>query len=131
MSYKQPLVFNAKECKECSVPKGWGHEVIFVNNELYCGKLLVFKKGAKFSMHYHLIKDETWYVDEGEFIYRWIDTETVETHEQHLKVGDIVRQRPGQPHQLEAKTEGTIFEISTTHLDSDSYRVWKGDSQKY
>ena len=41
---------------------------VFVNNELYCGKLLVFKKGAKFSMHYHLIKDETWYVDEGEFI---------------------------------------------------------------
>jgi hypothetical protein len=31
---------------------------------------------------------------------------------------------------LEAKTEGTIFEVSTTHFDSDSYRVWKGDSQK-
>ena len=22
------------------------------------------------------IKDETWYVQEGEFLYRWIDTET-------------------------------------------------------
>ena len=28
------------------------------------------------------------------------------------------------------RTEGTIFEVSTTHFDSDSYRVWKGDSQK-
>ena len=117
-------------CEGCKVPKGWGEELIIENNDKYCGKLLIFKAGCKFSMHYHMIKDETWYVDKGEFIYRWIDTETAETHEQHLKVGDIVRQRPGQPHQLEAKTEGTIFEVSTTHFDSDSYRVWKGDSQK-
>jgi mannose-6-phosphate isomerase-like protein (cupin superfamily) len=117
-------------CEGCKVPKGWGEELIIENNDKYCGKLLVFKAGCKFSMHYHMIKDETWYVDKGEFIYRWIDTETAEVHEQHLKVGDIVRQRPGQPHQLEAKTEGTIFEVSTTHSDSDSYRVWKGDSQK-
>ena len=117
-------------CEGCKVPKGWGEELIIENNEMYCGKLLIFKAGCKFSMHYHMIKDETWYVDKGEFIYRWIDTETAEIHEQHLKAGDIVRQRPGQPHQLEAKTEGTIFEVSTTHSDSDSYRVWKGDSQK-
>ena len=102
---------------------------IFVNNELYCGKLLVFKKGAKFSMHYHMIKDETWYVQEGEFIYRWIDTESAEVQQEILVVGDSVRQRPGQPHQLEALTDGTIYEVSTTHYDSDSYRVWKGDSQ--
>jgi quercetin dioxygenase-like cupin family protein len=126
---EKPKVINAIECEGCNVPKGWGYEVIFVNNELYCGKLLVFKKGAKFSMHYHLIKDETWYVDEGEFIYRWIDTKTAEVIEQHLKVGDTVRQLPGQPHQLEALTDGTVFEVSTQHFDSDSYRVWKGDSQ--
>jgi quercetin dioxygenase-like cupin family protein len=97
---------------------------------MYCGKLLVFKKGCKFSMHYHMIKDETWYVDKGEFLYRWIDTETAEVHEQHLKVGDSVRQYPGQPHQLEALTDGTVFEVSTEHFDSDSYRVWRGDSQQ-
>jgi quercetin dioxygenase-like cupin family protein len=124
---EKPIVFNALECKECNVPKGWGHEVIFENNELYCGKLLVFKKGCKFSMHYHMIKDETWYVDKGEFIYRWIDTETAEVHEKILKVGDTVRQLPGQPHQLEAITDGTVFEVSTEHFNSDSYRVWKGD----
>ena len=129
MSYKQPLVFNAKECKECSVPKGWGHEIIFENNDLYCGKLLCFKQGAKFSMHYHMIKDETWSVKEGEFIYRYINTENAEVIEKHLREGDSVRQLPGQPHQLEALTDGIVFEVSTEHFDSDSYRVWKGDSQ--
>jgi len=126
---EQPIIYNAIECKECNIPKGWGHEIIFENNELYCGKLLNFKKGAKFSMHYHMIKDETWYVQEGEFIYRWINTDTAEVNERILKVGDTVRQYPGQPHQLEAITDGVVYEVSTEHFDDDSYRVWKGDSQ--
>jgi quercetin dioxygenase-like cupin family protein len=126
---EKPIVINALECPSCNIPKGWGHEVIFENNELYCGKLLVFKKGCKFSMHYHMIKDETWYVQEGEFLYRWIDTETAEVVTETLVVGDSVRQLPGQPHQLEALTDGTIYEVSTQHFDSDSYRVWRGDSQ--
>jgi mannose-6-phosphate isomerase-like protein (cupin superfamily) len=75
-------------------------------------------------------KDETWYVDKGEFIYRWIDTETADVNEVILKTGDVVRQRPGQPHQLEALTDGVVFEVSTEHKDEDSYRVWKGNSQK-
>ena len=116
-------------CEGCRVPKGWGEEIIIENNEMYCGKLLKFKKGCKFSMHYHLIKDETWYVNEGEFIYRWVDTETAEIHEVNLKEGDVVRQRVGQPHQLESLTEGVVFEVSTEHFDEDSYRVLKGDSQ--
>jgi quercetin dioxygenase-like cupin family protein len=122
---ENPKVINAKESEECNVPKGWGHEIIFVNNELYCGKLLVFKKGANFSMHYHLVKDETWYVNEGEFLYRWVDTSEGIVHEEHLREGDSVRQHPGQPHQLLALTDGTVFEVSTQHFDSDSYRVYR------
>lgn len=125
-----PAVFNVHECPECVIPKGWGEELIITNNELYCGKILHFKSGAKFSMHFHMIKDETWYVQNGEFIYRWINTATGDLHEQELYPGDVVRQRPGQPHQLIAKTDGNIFEVSTQHFNSDSYRVWKGDSQK-
>jgi mannose-6-phosphate isomerase-like protein (cupin superfamily) len=125
-----PKVHNVEECPGCKVPKGWGHEIVFENNELYCGKLLCFHQGAKFSMHYHLIKDETWYVESGEFIYRYINTSNADVVEIKLKKGDTVRQRPGQPHQLEALTDGVIFEVSTQHFDSDSYRVWRGDSQK-
>ena len=31
---EKPIVYNAIECKECNVPKGWGHEIIFENNDL-------------------------------------------------------------------------------------------------
>ena len=59
---EKPVVKNIHECEGCHIPKGWGHEIVFENNEKYCGKILVFKEGAEFSMHYHMIKDETWYV---------------------------------------------------------------------
>ena len=116
-------------CEGCKVPKGWGEELIIENNEMYCGKLLKFKKGCKFSMHYHLLKDETWYVNEGKFLYRWIDTENADIKQELLEEGSVVRQRAGQPHQLEAVTDGVVFEVSTQHFDEDSYRVLKGDSQ--
>ena len=117
--------------KPKKVDKVWGHELWIYNDEEYCGKLLVFEDAySKFSMHYHMNKDETWYVEEGEFIYRWIDTETAQIYEDQLSEGDVVRQRPGQPHQIKALTDGRIFEVSTHHEDSDSYRVIPGDSQK-
>lgn len=116
-------------CKGCVIPKGWGEELIIENNEMYCGKILKFKMGFKFSMHYHMNKDETWYVQKGEFLYNWIDTETAELHTEKLREGDVVRQYPGQPHQLMAETDGVIFEVSTQHKDSDSYRIFPGDSQ--
>ena len=115
-------------CSECDmVSKGWGFELIIVNNDKYCGKCLVFKKGYSFSMHYHLIKQETWYVSKGEFEFTWIDTEKGETHTQTLYENDVVTIPIGMPHQLKALQDGEIFEISTQHFDSDSYRVWKGD----
>ncbi len=112
------------------IEKGWGYELWITNNEKYCGKLLCFIEGKKFSMHYHMIKDETWYVNSGKFIYRWIDTNTADLFEEMLNVGDIVHINPGHPHQLECIEEGVIFEVSTEHFEDDSYRISKGDSQK-
>ena len=110
--------------------KAWGYELWIVNDEEYCGKLLVFEKGKKFSMHYHLIKKESWYVAEGEFEYGWINTETASHESTVLRQGDVVDLERGQPHQLRALTQGaTIFEVSTKHYEEDSYRVLPGSSQ--
>ena len=115
------------ESKCCHIPQGWGFETVIVNNEKYCGKILVFRAGCKFSMHYHVVKQETWYVNKGEFRFNWIDTETGTVNTQFLHEEDVVTIPIGMPHQLEAITDGEIFEISTQHFDSDSYRVWKGN----
>ena len=111
--------------------KAWGHELWIINNELYCGKLLVFKKDKQFSMHFHLLKDEAWYISKGRFLYKYIDTETSAEKEMTVEEGDCIHLMPGQPHQMLALTEGaTIFEVSTQHFDSDSYRVMPGSSQE-
>ena len=47
--------------------------------------------------------------------------------EKNLNKGDVVTIPRGMPHQLEALENGEIFEISTQHFDTDSYRVEKGN----
>lgn len=112
------------------VEKKWGYELWIHNDEDYCGKLLVFNKcGDKFSMHYHLKKKETWFVQRGGFIFNWIDVENGTLHTKVLAIGDSVLIERGLPHQLEAMMdESTIFEVSTEHFDEDSYRIYKNTS---
>ncbi len=109
------------------VEKKWGYELWIHNDTDYCGKLLVFNNsGDKFSMHYHMIKDETWYVQEGAFQFDWIDTENGERLYTQIQKGDVIEIKKGLPHQLTALTDNaTIFEVSTQHFEDDSYRIYR------
>ena len=109
------------------VEKKWGHELWIHNDSQYCGKLLVFtNSGNKFSMHYHMLKNETWYIQEGAFQFDWIDTESAERCYTQLRKGDVVYIEKGLPHQLTALTDNSIvFEVSTEHFDEDSYRIYR------
>ena len=112
------------------VKKGWGSEDIWVTNDKYCGKMLHFEPGGKFSMHFHAIKEETWYVLEGSFQVKYIDTTNATVHEKVLTVGDVWHNPPLQPHQLLCLSEGMICEVSTPDSVEDNYRIAPGDSQK-
>jgi mannose-6-phosphate isomerase-like protein (cupin superfamily) len=116
---------------EGKVDKGWGYEIIWATNDKYCGKIMVFERpGAKMSMHFHREKEETWFVNAGTFLVRWIDTKTATLHEKSLKEGDVWHNPPLQPHQLEALVpDSMIFEVSTPDSVEDNYRIVPGDSQ--
>ena len=116
---------------EGHVPKGWGYELIWATNDKYCGKIMVFEKvGAKFSMHFHKEKEETWFVNSGKFIVRWIDTSNATLHEKELKEGDVWHNPPLQPHQLEClEPMSSVTEVSTADSVEDNYRLIPGDSQ--
>tara|TARA_Y100001972_G_scaffold124718_1_gene174491 strand:- start:1121 stop:1480 length:360 start_codon:yes stop_codon:yes gene_type:complete len=111
------------------VPKAWGEEVWIHNDEEYCGKLLrFFKKGNKFSLHYHVLKKESWYVSKGSFTYIILDTEKGVEYETTVTKGTCITIERGQPHQLIALEDmSEIFEVSTQHFDEDSYRIRIGD----
>ena len=111
------------------VEKGWGHELIWASNDKYCGKLLKFNTGAKFSMHFHAYKDESWYVLNGKFEVKYIQTKDASMRNVILNEGDIWRNEPLEPHQVICIEEGTIIEVSTPDSVEDNYRVAPGDSQ--
>ena len=112
------------------IDKGWGHELIFANTEKYCGKLLNFNTGAKFSMHFHAEKDETWYILNGLVLLRILHTTAASEQVQILSAGETWHNPPLCIHQLICLEEGTIIEVSTVDTVSDNYRVYPGDSQK-
>lgn len=119
-----------REQAERIVGKKWGREIWIKNFDKYCGKILEFNPNSHFSFHFHLRKEETWYVMSGEFMLGSIDYTTTDKHFDRLIAGDVVHIKPGEAHILITKTGGKIFEISTTHYDEDSYRIETGDQIK-
>lgn len=108
------------------VPKGWGFEKWIVNNQEYCGKLLYFVKGKKCSWHYHILKDETFYIQSGRVLLKYSETDDP-IFEKILERGDSFHIHRELRHQIIALEDTELFEFSTQHFDSDSYRILKGD----
>ena len=97
------------------VPKPWGHELIFAENERYAGKLLVLEPGHSLSLQYHERKDETIYVLEGE-VHLLVDVGG-ELKELTLKAGEAHRIKPGVRHRMRATAHCTLVEVSSPELD--------------
>jgi len=109
-------------------PKGWGYEKWIVNKPEYCGKLLFIKKDKKVSWHYHILKDETFYVQSGKIILKYSDQDDINlASEVILAPGDSFHIYRGLRHRMIALEDTELFEFSTEHFEDDSYRLIKGD----
>lgn len=118
------------------VIKTWGREEWLVNNEEYCAKYLLLNQGYSCSMHYHIEKDETFYVTRGivelcvlkpEYSRnktpKWADV-AHKVKRIILNRGEAYRIKPYEAHRFNAVTpQAIILEVSTTHKDEDSYRI--------
>ena len=104
------------------VPKIWGEEHWIANNSKYCGKKLILKKGYRCSLHYHKIKEETFYIQSGKVLMELIDKKFI------MNKGDFQNIKPGEWHRFTGLEDSEIFEFSTQHFDEDNYR--KTESEK-
>lgn len=96
----------------------WGYQLQLVNNEQYCGKLLVLTNGVHGSRHRHPIKDETFVILKGEVFVKCRDSVGL------YKVGEVIRIGPGVAHEMWAKTiPAIILEVSTHDDDMDYEEV--------
>ena len=110
------------------VDKGWGWERWIVNCEEYCGKLLFFNKGKRCSWHFYKLKDEVFYLQSGKLMVYYSDEDDISTAKQQLlKPGQNFHVYRGLRHQMVALEDCELFEFSTQHFDTDSYRIIKGD----
>jgi mannose-6-phosphate isomerase-like protein (cupin superfamily) len=106
------------------VEKTWGSEEWIANNDLYCGKILRFRKGSKCSLHYHELKTESFYLRLGRLKMRVMDSPDAEVIDEFiLEAGECMDIPPGLVHQMVALEDAELFEFSTQHFDSDSHRL--------
>tara|TARA_R110000823_G_scaffold242573_3_gene367017 strand:- start:6728 stop:7087 length:360 start_codon:yes stop_codon:yes gene_type:complete len=110
------------------VPKGWGWEKWIVNCEEYCGKLLFFNAGKKCSWHYHVLKDEVFYLQSGKMRVIFSEEDDINNAQEIiLETGQNFHVYRGLRHRMIAIEDSELFEFSTQHFDSDSHRIEKGD----
>ena len=113
------------------VDKGWGYEIVWANNDKYCGKLLIFEHaGAKTSLVFHKEKAKSWFVNAGKFKVSFIDVTTGETKQAVLQEGQTADFGQLGPHQIEAlEPNSMIFEVGTGDYVEDRFRLAPGDTQ--
>lgn len=100
----------------------------------YAGKILEIKAGHRYSLQYHEKKYETQYVVSGKAKFTY-GTDLKNLQHKILKKGDKIDIPPYTIHRLEAITDTTVFEVSTSELDDvvkldDDYgRTGKGNNE--
>ena len=98
------------------VDKPWGHEEIFAETAAYVGKLLIVKAGECLSLQYHEKKEETLRMLDGTMRFTTgPDLDHLESFE--MGPGEVFHVPPGLLHRMEALTDSTMLEVSTTELD--------------
>jgi len=120
--------------EEQSVQKKWGYEIWFANTDKYCGKLIAInerKWSSEGRFHYHKIKDETFFVIEGDLILEYEEGKNFFSIT--LKPGQSFRVFPTIKHRFSTDSKQCKFiEASTTHMESDSYRcAWNKEEERW
>jgi mannose-6-phosphate isomerase-like protein (cupin superfamily) len=102
--------------------------VWIANNPLYCGEILEITKGERCFFHFHNPKSESFYLRSGRLRIRLMASARAESvHEFELYEGECMDICPGLVHQMEALDDSELYEFSTQHYESDSYRLIIGD----
>lgn len=104
------------------VTKEWGWEKWICNSNLYCGKILFIEKDKFCSFHKHVLKTEHLYLHSGKMKFNFLDENNI-SKSIIIEPGSAYLVEPGFLHQMHAMEDCLIFEFSTEHFDSDSYRA--------
>jgi mannose-6-phosphate isomerase-like protein (cupin superfamily) len=99
------------------VEKPWGWELIWAHTDAYVGKILFVKAGESLSLQFHVVKDESWYVQSGRARLELGEPGAAVLNESVITGGESFHFTPGTVHRVTALEDTTVIEVSTPHLD--------------
>ena len=102
----------------------WGTAKILYSDTTVTVKELTFATAANTSLHYHLRRRETLYVQSGSFSIRVLNTEKGIFEEVVLKPGMTYTLSRGAVHQVMCTERGIIIETSLTYEEEDVVRIF-------
>lgn len=106
----------AREDLPIRIEKPWGYEIWYAWTDQYVGKIIHVNAGAKLSLQYHELKDETSYLLKGRMLLTKGDTADALTITE-IAEGDAWHNPPGEIHTIEAIADSDVLEVSTPYLD--------------
>lgn len=139
------MLAQLRETNECDDYHDWGYQIRMVNNDKYCGKLLVLENKWRSSYHYHKVKQETFIVLVGHvFLYlehEGLGEERTGSLAGYCEKAVAVTLEPGQQYTIDptdrhwmrmsgASKIAVILEVSTHDDDEDTYRLPHEDADE-
>lgn len=105
--------------------RDWGMEITWADEENYCGKILIFNQpGDKTPFHFHKETGKSWFVNNGKFIVRWIDTKDGKVYQRELPEGCVYKVELMTPVSLECVEPGSsIAQTSSSNDIDDTYTI--------
>ena len=98
------------------IDKPWGYELIWAETDEYVGKILHVLAGEALSLQYHKVKDETFFLLEGQLLLQ-VGLSIDDIIEYRMLEGQSFHMRSQTIHRMIAETDCDILEVSTPHLD--------------
>jgi mannose-1-phosphate guanylyltransferase len=101
--------------KPIKIEKPWGWELWWGWSDDFAGKTLFIEKGRRFSLQYHVLKEEVLYLHQGKAKVL-TGARGGEMEEIIIEAGLALEVEPGRVHRFEAIEDCLIFEASTPFL---------------
>ena len=109
----------------------WGYEIIWSNNENYGAKILVFESASKTHFMFNQYAEKSWFVNGGQFIFRWMDTQNGNIYQQEAGDGFVFQSKPLVPYSIECVTNGgSLSEVNNGIKENDTFVVLTKENYK-
>jgi len=116
--------------KENNVIKtDFGYELDWARFDSHGGKIIVFEKPGKTSFWFNIKTEKSWFVNSGDFIFRWIDTSDGQVYQQEAKEGSVFSAQTKVPCSIQCvSTTGSITESNNGFFENDKFIVIKKEN---